>query len=90
MNAAAAMGRCAPRVQNLVAKNYFERATELTRTEAGHIIAVGWRECGMALKAAYGDKVGSELWGITHIDDRRVMMRRRNGRPSHRTRGLGT
>lgn len=27
-----------------------------------------WRECGMALKPAYGDEVGQELWALTHRD----------------------
>ena len=57
-------------VQHLAAKHYFAARDGIDQDEAGHIIAVGWRECGMALKAAYGDQVGSELWGITHIDDR--------------------
>lgn len=28
-----------------------------------------WCECGMALKPAYGDEVGQELWAITHCDE---------------------
>ena len=29
-----------------------------------------WRNAGMALKVAYGDEVGLELWAMTHHDDR--------------------
>jgi hypothetical protein len=28
-----------------------------------------WIEAGMALKVAYGDEAGFDLWNVTHIDD---------------------
>ena len=38
------------------------------RDAEGHIIKVGWIEAGMALKVAYGDEDGFDLWGETHED----------------------
>ena len=35
----------------------------------GRIVKVGWVDAGMALKLAYGDEVGFDLWGETHEDD---------------------
>lgn len=57
-------------LQHLSARNCFAERNEVTNDETGRIVTVGWRECGMALKAAYGDEVGLELWGETHIDER--------------------
>jgi hypothetical protein len=36
----------------------------------GRILKIGWIETGMALKAAYGEKDGLDLWSITHIDQK--------------------
>lgn len=54
----------------LAERNYFERRDGVVTDTDGRIVKVGWIEAGMALKMAYGDEVGFELWGDTHIDDR--------------------
>jgi hypothetical protein len=51
-------------------RGFFTKRDGIEKDEAGHIVAVGWRECGMALKPAYGDEVGFDLWSIIHVDDR--------------------
>jgi hypothetical protein len=57
-------------LQHLADKGYFKDRDGVVKDADGRIIGVGWRETGMALKLAYGDKVGFDLWGITHIDNR--------------------
>ncbi len=57
-------------LQHLAARNYFEHRSGVDKDDDDRIITVGWLETGMALKAAYGDKDGSDLWAITHIDER--------------------
>ena len=57
-------------LQHLAARNYFEHRSGVDRDADGRIVKVGWIEAGMALKAAYGDEIGFELWAETHIDDR--------------------
>ena len=57
-------------LQHLAARNYFEHRSGVEKDDDGRIIKVGWLETGMALKAAYGDEDGSDLWAITHIDER--------------------
>jgi uncharacterized protein (DUF927 family) len=44
-------------LEYLAARNYFEGRKP-------------WIGAGMALKVAYGDEVGLDLWSFTHIDDR--------------------
>jgi putative DNA primase/helicase len=44
-------------LEYLAARNYFEGRKP-------------WIGVGMALKVAYGDEVGLDLWSFTHIDDR--------------------
>ncbi len=53
----------------LTAKSVFERRDGVVKDADGRIIKLGWRETGMALKVAFGDEVGRELWAITHRDD---------------------
>jgi len=57
-------------LEHLAKLNYFEHRNGIKTDADGRIIKIGWIECGMALKLAYGDEVGFELWSITHIDDR--------------------
>ena len=54
----------------LVDSNYFEHRGRAEKDDGGRMVKVGWRECGMALKPAYGDEDGFDLWSLTHIDDR--------------------
>lgn len=56
-------------LQYLVAQNYFEHRKEDETDDDGNLVKVGWIKCGMALKAAYGDKIGFELWSVVHRDD---------------------
>jgi hypothetical protein len=56
-------------LRHLADSNYFEHRTGVQTDNAGRIVKVGWIECGMALKLAYGDKGGFDLWAITHLDD---------------------
>jgi putative DNA primase/helicase len=57
-------------LEHLTGKNYFEDREDVLKDDSGRIVKIGWRETGMALKLAYGDKVGFELWAITHLDER--------------------
>jgi len=50
-------------------RNCFAKRSGIEKDEDDRIIAVGWLECGMALKLAYGD-VGFDLWALTHVDQR--------------------
>jgi hypothetical protein len=56
-------------LQHLAARNSFQDRTGIIRDDDGHIVKVGWIETGMALKAAYGDEDGFDLWGETHEDE---------------------
>lgn len=53
----------------LAERNYFEHRQGLKKDAGGRITHIGWIECGMALKPAYGDE-GADLWAETHIDER--------------------
>ena len=53
----------------LAERGVFQHRNGVEKDAAGRIVRLGWREAGMALKAAYGDEAGFELWGLTHIDD---------------------
>jgi P4 family phage/plasmid primase-like protien len=53
----------------LEAKDFFEHRSDILNDAEGRIIKLGWLPSGMALKVAYGDEVGCELWAITHHDD---------------------
>lgn len=55
-------------LEHLVSKGCFERREGVVKDAANRIVKVGWRECGMALKAAYGDE-GFALWKATHEDE---------------------
>ena len=57
-------------LKHLVAMDFFERRDGVQTEADGRIVKVGWRECGMALKVAYGDEDGFDLWGETHEDER--------------------
>ena len=56
-------------LHHLAERNYFEDRGGVVRDANGSIVKVGWIETGMALKAAYGEEVGLDLWSVTHIDD---------------------
>lgn len=57
-------------LQHLANRNYFEHRSGTSEDADGRILEIGWIETGMALKAAYDDEVGLDLWGITHTDER--------------------
>ena len=57
-------------LQHLSANNAFEHRNETFTDSEGRIIRLGWIKTGMALKLAYGDEIGFDLWAETHIDDR--------------------
>jgi putative DNA primase/helicase len=57
-------------LQYLAERNCFEHRKRVIKDGDGRIVNIGWIEAGIALKAAYGDEIGFELWGVTHIDDR--------------------
>jgi hypothetical protein len=50
-------------------RGFFADRGGIVKDDASRIVGIGWRECGMALKVAYGDKDGFDLWAITHVDD---------------------
>jgi uncharacterized protein (DUF927 family) len=56
-------------LERLVARDYFEDRQGVINDADGRIAKLAWIETGMALRLAYGDDVGFELWAITHIDD---------------------
>ena len=56
-------------LQHLSDRNSFEHRGGVVRDAGVRIVKVGWIEAGMALKVAYGDAVGFDLWSVTHIDD---------------------
>ena len=56
-------------LRHLGDRNYFEHRDGAAKDAGDRIVKVGWRECGMALKPAYGDEDGFDLWSVTHIDD---------------------
>ena len=57
-------------LHHLADRNYFADRGGVVRDANGCIAKVGWIETGMALKLAYGDDDGFDLWSVTHIDDR--------------------
>jgi Bifunctional DNA primase/polymerase, N-terminal len=57
-------------LQHLADKNYFEDREDVVKDANGHILKIGWLETGMALKPAYGDEVGFDLWAVTHLDEK--------------------
>ena len=57
-------------LHHLADRNYFADRGGVVRDANDRIVKVGWIETGMALKAAYGEEVGFDLWSVTHIDDR--------------------
>ena len=56
-------------LHHLAERNYFANRGGVVRDADDRIVKVGWIETGMALKPAYGQEVGLDLWGVTHIDD---------------------
>ena len=56
-------------LSHLASRGCFEHRTGIVTDDDGCIVKVGWIETGMALKPAYGDEVGFDLWSVTHIDD---------------------
>ena len=57
-------------LKHLAARDCFEERSGVVTDTEGCIVKVGWIETGMALKPAYGDEVGFDLWDVTHVDDR--------------------
>jgi hypothetical protein len=57
-------------LEHLADKNYFEHREDVLKDADDRIVKIGWLETGMALKLAYGDEFGFDLWWITHIDER--------------------
>ena len=55
-------------LKHLVARGCFEKRLDGDTDPEGRIVKVGWIQAGMALKVAYGDEVGFELWDETHED----------------------
>ncbi len=58
------------RLEFLKERDFFKDRKGVTKDQFGKIVAVGWIETGMALKHAYPDDVGFDLWSITHEDER--------------------
>jgi Domain of unknown function (DUF927)/Bifunctional DNA primase/polymerase, N-terminal/Primase C terminal 2 (PriCT-2) len=56
-------------LHHLADRDYFEDRGGVVRDANDRIVKVGWIETGMALKPAYGEEVGLDLWSVTHIDD---------------------
>lgn len=56
-------------LEYLTNRDFFANRSGVEKDIRGRITKLGWLECGMALKLAYGDP-GLDLWAITHIDDR--------------------
>ncbi len=56
-------------LQHLADETCFEHRSGVVREADGRVSKVGWIEAGMALKAAYGDEVGFDLWSLTHEDE---------------------
>jgi hypothetical protein len=56
------------RLTLLKERGFFANRDGIVNDDAGSIVDIGWRECGMALKAAYGDE-GFDLWAEIHRDD---------------------
>jgi hypothetical protein len=50
-------------------RGFFANRDGIQKDDAGVIFGIGWVQCGMAQKVAYGDKDGFDLWAITHRDD---------------------
>jgi uncharacterized protein (DUF927 family) len=57
-------------LKHLADKNYFEDRGGVEKDSNGRIVKIGWLETGMALKPAYGEEIGFDLWAVTHIDDK--------------------
>ena len=55
-------------LQHLADRNYFADRGGVVR-DASSITKVGWIQTGMALKLAYDDDDGLDLWNVTHIDN---------------------
>ena len=55
-------------LKHLAAQNAFEHRNEIVKDRDGKITRLGWIITGMALKSAYGNKVGFDLWAETHDD----------------------
>ncbi|WP_348639990.1 YfjI family protein [Methylocystis sp. B8] len=54
---------------HLNARDCFTERKGVEKGGDGRIVKVGWIDCGMALKLAYGDKAGCDLWSLIHGDD---------------------
>jgi hypothetical protein len=55
-------------LKHLATRGCFVARGGIENDAGGRIIKVGWVNAGMALKLAYGNVVGFDLWGETHID----------------------
>ena len=56
-------------LHHLADGNYFADRGGVVRDDNGCIVKVGWIQTGMALKLAYDDDDGFDLWSVTHIDE---------------------
>lgn len=54
----------------LASRHAFKQRNGKQKDKEGRITGLGWIEAGMALKPAYGDEEGFDLWSETHTDDR--------------------
>jgi putative DNA primase/helicase len=57
-------------LEHLAGRDAFTDRARVVKDADGRIVKAGWLETGMALKAAYGDEVGFELWSITHNSEK--------------------
>jgi hypothetical protein len=57
-------------LEHLAGQDAFANYGGVVKDADGGIVKLGWREAGMALKAAYGDEVGFKLWLITHNSEK--------------------
>ena len=57
-------------LKHLAAQNAFQHRNKTHKDGHGKITRLGWITTGMALKSAYGDELGFDLWAEAHIDDK--------------------
>lgn len=55
-------------LEHLVERGFFEKYSGNETDADGRIVKIGWLECGMSLKLAYGAG-GEDLWAVTHRDE---------------------
>jgi hypothetical protein len=57
-------------LEHLAKRDCFSKREKVANDAHGRMLKIGWRETGMALKAAYGDEIGLGLWEVTHLDEK--------------------